>query len=269
MKFICPKCSGELVVTDGGAVCPMRHSFDRSREGYYNLLLANAGGTHGDNREMLDARRRFLDTGAYQPLADLLKSIVLERLSDGGSLLDIGCGEGYYTAQISKALEAAGKSCALHGFDVSKEAVRLSAKRVKGATFAVASAYRMPIADGSFDMALNVFSPLAKEETVRILRHGGYFLMAIPDENHLFGLKSAIYKNPYKNQLQPTDIDGLRLLETRRISYTLTLEGADVAALFKMTPYAYRTSCEDRARILALSSLTTEVAFVVFLYEKI
>ena len=79
MKFVCPKCMRPLVVGERGvATCSGGHSFDRARDGYYNLLLSNAGGTHGDNREMLEARRRFLDTGAYKPLADKLSD------EDGG-----------------------------------------------------------------------------------------------------------------------------------------------------------------------------------------
>ena len=69
MKFTCPKCKGALAVEPlGRAVCPLSHSYDRSREGYYNLLLSNVGGVHGDNREMMTARRAFLDTGAYLSL---------------------------------------------------------------------------------------------------------------------------------------------------------------------------------------------------------
>ena len=102
MKFVCPKCMRPLTVGERGvATCSGGHTFDRAREGYYNLLLSNAGGTHGDNREMLEARRRFLDTGAYKPLADKLSKLVLSDFDDGGSLLDIGCGEGYYTSAVS------------------------------------------------------------------------------------------------------------------------------------------------------------------------
>ena len=270
MKFVCPKCMRPLVVGERGvAACGSGHTFDRARDGYYNLLLSNAGGTHGDNREMLEARRRFLDTGAYLPLANKVAELVLLDFPERGALLDIGCGEGYYTSIVSARLREAGKCPDVHGFDISKDGVRLTAKRDKSFSLAVASAYKMPIADESFDVAMNVFSPLALEETVRILRHGGRFVMAIPDVNHLFGLKSALYATPYKNKPESPELKGLELIATERVHYTLKLRSAEeINALFMMTPYAYRTPPESRARLLSMSALETEVEFVVFVYQK-
>ncbi len=270
MKFICPKCMRPLAIGERGtAVCPSGHSFDRAREGYYNLLLANAGGVHGDNREMLEARRRFLDTGAYKPLADKLSELILNDFAEGEALLDIGCGEGYYTAAVSACLNEAGKRPSVYGFDISKDGVKMTAKRDKSLSLAVASAYKMPFADESFDVAMNLFSPLALDETVRILRHGGRFIMAIPDVNHLFSLKAALYETPYKNKPESPELQGLELVLTERVQYTLDLKTTEqISSLFMMTPYAYRTPPESRARLLAMDKLETEVEFVVFVYKK-
>ena len=270
MTFVCPKCMRPLTVDERGvAACGGGHTFDRARDGYYNLLLSNTGGTHGDNREMLEARRRFLDTGAYLPLANKVAQLISLDFPEGGALLDIGCGEGYYTSIVSAKLREAGKCPDVHGFDISKDGVRLTAKRDKSFSLAVASAYKMPIADESFDVAMNVFSPLALEETLRILRHGGRFVMAIPDVNHLFGLKSALYATPYKNKPESPELEGLDLIATERVHYTLKLRSAEeINALFMMTPYAYRTPPESRARLLSMLSLETEVEFVVFVYQK-
>ena len=271
MKFTCPKCNKPLAINEfGAAVCPDRHTYDRSREGYYNLLLTSTGGTHGDNREMVEARRRFLATGAYLPLANAVSSLVMEHTADGACVLDIGCGEGYYTDIIDSRCRTGGKRVDVFGFDISKDAVRLAAKKNKNLSLAVASAYKIPVADGSFDVAVNVFSPLALTETVRALRLGGVFIMAIPDENHLFGLKSAIYKTPYKNEVKSPELEGLELISTEHVAYTLDLDdSARIADLFMMTPYAYRTPREDRERMLSLDSLSTEVEFIVFVYRKI
>jgi len=266
MRFICPVCSAPLTEGERGCTCPSRHSFDKSREGYYNLLLST-GGTHGDNREMIAARRDFLNTGAYLPLAERIAQLAREHVCSGGVLLDIGCGEGYYTSRIMDAL---GADAAVIGFDISKDAVRLAAKRCKGATLAVASAYRMPIQDGAIDAATNLFSPLATEEISRVLRHGGRFIMAIPDENHLFGLKRALYRTPYKNEVKDSALDGFRLLSEEHISYKLTLDSREkIKSLFMMTPYAYRTPKEDRERVLSMDYLECEAAFVIFVYERI
>lgn len=269
MNFICPKCRAALFATESGAArCENGHSYDKGREGYYNLLLGSGGGTHGDNKEMVLARRDFLRTGAYLTLAERVAAIARER-TQGGVLLDIGCGEGYYTEIIAGALKTSDFSVAVCGFDISKDAVRRAAKRLDDGEFAVASAYKMPIADSSIDTAVNMFSPLALDETRRILRTGGTFIMAIPGRRHLFGLKSALYDEPYENEVQDSHLDGFVLLKEERLSYEIELSSKEeIASLFMMTPYAYRTKREDRERIFTLDSLKTEVEFVVFTYKK-
>ena len=271
MKVVCPKCYGKLNIKENGnAVCEKGHSYDRSRFGYYNLLLTSTGGTHGDNREMIEARRAFLDTDAYSPLADKLSMLASEYITDGGTLLDIGCGEGYYTERITSGISSCGKSAEVIGFDISKDAARYSARRCKGATVAVASAYKMPVADSSIDLAVNVFSPLAKEETQRVLRRGGKFIMAIPDKRHLFGLKSALYKTPYENEVADTALEGFSLIREEKVAYTLTLSDKKaINDLFMMTPYAYRTPKAARDALSERDALTTEIEFIIFVYEKI
>ena len=271
MNFVCPKCMAPLsVLPDGRASCPSGHSYDRSREGYYNLLLGSGRNTHGDNREMVDARRAFLNTGAYLPLAKRVADAVIERMTHGGVLLDVGCGEGYYTNIVESRLRESERDGEVMGFDISKDAVRLAAKLNKNLSLAVASAYSIPVADAACDVVTSLFSPLAREEIHRILRTGGSFIMAIPGENHLFGLKSAIYSTPYKNEIQDSSIPGFKLISEERISYNLTLHTQEeVRSLFMMTPYAYRTGREERERLFLLTHLETEVDFVLFVYEKI
>ena len=267
MNFVCPKCHGALTVCDGVAKCQSGHSYDRAKAGYFNLLLSSSGGTHGDNREMIEARRAFLDTGAYFPLAKRVSELVVKHLL-GNCVLDIGCGEGYYTDIIAKAISD--KQASVSAFDISKDAVKYAARRNKGIELAVASAYKMPVADGSVDLAVNMFSPLATDEISRVLRKDGIFILAVPGEEHLFGLKSAAYKTPYKNELADPQINGFELIQTERISYELDLKSReDVSSLFMMTPYAYRTPPEDKKRVLSLGSLKTSADFVVFAYKKL
>ena len=269
MKFICPKCSLPLSVSENGsAVCKNSHSFDRSKEGYYNLLLSNTK-NHGDNRDMVLARRNFLDTGAYLPLAKRISELVCENFKSNSVILDAGCGEGYYTDIIERALTDSGIDAQIIGFDISKDAVRVAAKKNRRLSLAVASAYHMPFADGTFDGVVNLFSPLALSETVRVIKPHGKFIMAIPAEEHLYGLKSVVYDTPYKNEVADFELEGLQLKSSERISYTLNLTSKqDIESLFMMTPYAYRTRKEDRERVYALDSLETQADFIVLVYEK-
>ncbi len=271
MDFVCPICRGELAVDENLTKrCARGHSFDRSRAGYYNLLVGAGAGTHGDNHEMLGARRAFLGTGHYAPLAERIASTVLALTPAGGTVLDNGAGEGYYTSIIENALyERDGKSSVL-AFDISKDAARYVARANARVSVAVASSYSMPVRDGSVDTAVTVFSPLAVDELYRVLKPRGRLILVFPDEMHLFGLKSAIYETPYKNAPQDTHLDGFKLLSDEPLSYDITLESSEeIRSLFMMTPYAYRTPPRARERILGMDRLVTSVNFRIVSYEKI
>ena len=270
MRFVCPKCGGKLNILDTRCACEAGHSYDRARGGYYNLLLGNGGGVHGDNKEMVLARRAFLGEGYYAPLAGWLGGLALEFTPAEGCLLDAGAGEGYYTDLIERTLyEHNGKSdvCA---FDISKDAVREISKKNTRISLVVAGSYHMPIADGEFDTVINTFSPLALEETRRVLKSGGHFIMAIPGEMHLFDLKSVIYDTPYKNEVQDTALPGFELIMDEPLCYKFFLDTKEkIHSLFMMTPYAYRTRPGDRAKVEALSSLECTADFRVFVYKKL
>jgi 23S rRNA (guanine745-N1)-methyltransferase len=269
MRFTCPICSGALEERAGVAVCDKQHSYDKSKYGYYNLLVGNAGGVHGDNKEMVLARRAFLDMGYYEPLRDAVSALVLEHTARCGAVLDAGCGEGYYTSRIESAFAARdGESCVC-AFDISKDAVRAMKKRCPSVEGAVCGSYPIPAADGTFDTVVNMFSPNAKEEFFRVLKSGGTYLMVIPAAEHLFELKSVVYDTPYKNEVEDTRLDGFTLLSSTPLTYKASLtSGEAISSLFYMTPYAYRTRPSDRERIRALTSLEVTLDFLILVYSK-
>lgn len=271
MLFVCPKCKEKLNITEShSAVCKNGHSYDRSKKGYYNLFLTNKGGTHGDNKMMVEARRAFLDGDFYKPLAIAVSDLVKSYAPRCANILDIGCGEGYYTDYIEKAMTARDGESRVYGFDISKDAVARALRRNPRMNISVAGAYDMPIADMSTDVAVNLFAPLATSEIHRALKPDGYFIMAIPGVEHLFGLKEILYENPYKNKVDEPTIDGFELVSASPVSYKLTLESNDdIVNLFRMTPYAYRTPPDACRRIEELTKLETSVDFITFVYKKI
>lgn len=270
MDFACPKCKGELVLDGNSKKCKNNHSFDRAKAGYYNLLLGVGGGVHGDNAEMVEARRDFLSRGYYEPLAQKLSALVTELTPVFGCVLDAGCGEGYYTDRVESKLRERDSRSNVLAFDISRDAVKHAARRNRALSLAVATSYDMPLSDGSVDTVFNAFSPLALSEVRRVLHTGGRFVMVYPGRDHLFGLKSLIYKTPYKNEPADTSIEGFKLLSHEVLAYRIELDTRDaIRSLFMMTPYAYRTSSKDRERVLALSEVSTEVEFIIDSYEKI
>lgn len=267
--YICPKCKAPLTFAERAAKCEAGHSYDRAKEGYFNLLLTSVGGTHGDNKEMIEARRTFLDAGYYAPLSDALNALVLRVLPKGGRVLDGGAGEGYYTARLAAALSAEERESEIYSFDISKDAVRRLAKRRGDLHPTVAGVYDMPVASESVDLLLNFFAPFAREESLRVLKSGGYLCMAVPEREHLFGLKEKVYENPYYNEVSEEIPEGFSLVESVEIKKEIEILSAEhIRSLFAMTPYAYRTGKEGRDAVYALDSLKTPIHFRLFLYQK-
>ena len=113
------------------------------------------------------------------------------------------------------------------GTDISKFALRTAARRERGAEFAVASSYRLPLADGSVDVLLNCFSPLALEEFRRVLRPGGIFLYVVPGAEHLWEMKEILYERPYPNEEKETPYEGFRYREIVPADGTIDIESRE------------------------------------------
>ena len=266
--FSCPVCHSPLLREERRYVCAHGHSFDIAKQGYVNLLRSQNAGAHGDNAFMIEARKRFLSKGYYAPLAHALATKILSYAKQDTVLLDVGCGEGYYTTHAHTALE--GKNSKIYAFDISKDALKATAKRRLDASLFVASAYEVPVLNGSVDMATLLFSPFCREELLRVLAPDGILVMAYPGVEHLWGLKQALYDTPYKNRPEDTEIEGFVLLEEEKIAKEIFLpDNETVMELFAMTPYYYKTGEKDKAKLALLSSLTTKIEFHLCVYKKI
>ena len=144
--LLCPICRRPLDQASDPAVatCESGHCFNRAKEGYLNLLHSSKkGDSMGDPKAAARSRRDFLNKGYYAPLRDALvaavRSLAAERPDDLLPLLDICCGEGYYTSALG---QVAGVDA--YGFDLSKEMVRLAAKR-GNASYFVANMKSVPV----------------------------------------------------------------------------------------------------------------------------
>ena len=272
--FVCPVCGGRLTDAGGAVRCPAGHSFDRAKEGYVNLLLVSRMHSKipGDSKEMVAARNRFLNGGGYAPFdAELARLCAELARKKGGVLhiLDAGCGEGYYDGAICAELERQGLPFRLAGFDISKAAVRLAAKRkLPNAAFAVASSFAAPVESGWADVVLNIFSPFAGEEFRRCLAPGGRLIYAVPTAEHLMGLKDVLYDEPYENPCQQVDYPGFSPAEETRVEDRITVEGQAIGDLFAMTPYYWKTPAEGSARLARLERLETPIGFRFLLYDR-
>jgi len=120
------------------------------------------------------------------------------------------------------------------------------------------------VADASFDYAVHLFAPFNEKEFARILKPGGRLYTVIPGREHLFGLKQAVYDTPYYNDEKLPETQELTLVETRKINSTITLTSQeDIEAVFRMTPYYFHTSAQDKEKLAVLSTLETPISFVI------
>ena len=164
--LLCPVCHEPLVDNERGAACAGGHRFDRAREGYLYLLRSSkSGDSMGDPKSQARSRRDFLNRGYYAPLRDAMVELVRKQVSGRAAstsgpmtLLDICCGEGYYTSAMGTV-----PGVDAYGFDLGKEMVRLAAKR-GDATYFVANMKDIPVADGAFDMVTELFAPFNERE---------------------------------------------------------------------------------------------------------
>ncbi len=264
--FICPVCKGQLTRLHSSYRCEINHTFDIAKEGYVNLLMSQKSSLkrHGDDKLMVRARRDFLAKDFYKPLCDELCKCIGEQLCCGATVVDVGCGEGYYTKAVSDSTDFN-----IYGVDVSKEALKFAAKNIRNGEFCVASAFDLPFGDKSVDCVLNVFAPSAYGEFHRVLRDDGLLIKAVPLEEHLWELKCALYNEPYKNKPEKRDDELFELVFSQELKYKISLtDQNDIANLFKMTPYYYKTGREDAQRLMLLASLETTVHFGLEIYKK-
>ena len=265
MELICPICGSVLEKQPRQYVCGNRHSFDIARQGYVNLLPVQQkhSTAPGDTREQVLSRRAFLEAGYYAPIAQALTAAG-RKYSVSGEILDIGCGEGWYSAQLAEALEAN-----LTGLDISKEAVRCAAAKYKGKLWLTATAAHIPVADGGADLLTSLFAITLPEEFRRVLKKDGLYFQVLAAQDHLLGLKSVIYDElKFKEKDSVPELPGFTRLESIPIRFSFTVEGQQVRNLFSMTPHVFRIGKAGAARLEATEALTDTASCVLNVFRR-
>ena len=271
-KLICPICSSPLSRIDNSLKCENKHSFDLSSSGYINLLKPGKknNAKAGDSKEMIKARTDFFECGAYEKIAQKICTIV-DELSPVKIIIDAGCGEGYYTKYIAKG----DPYRYVYGIDMSKfgcEHGAKSAKRHKidNLIYCVGSIYELPFENDSSDIIINMFAPVAHQEFLRVLKTGGYLVVASAGIDHLDGLKSVLYDKVYKNEEKFLDFDGFELIKRENLKYAAKISGNQaIQNLFTMTPYFHRTSLEDKQKLESIQEITTTIEVNFLIYKKL
>lgn len=269
-------CGTELSIRATDALCPNRHAFDRARSGYLNLLLSNKKQSKepGDSVAMLQSRRAFLEGGFYDQMAEAATAAVAEILAGRreSHVADLGCGEGFFTARLKRALAALESPApTIYGVDVSRPGIKMATACDRDITWIVASLHRSPFLPQSLDVALSVFAPIDAADARRILRDDGALVTVTPGPDHLDALRIIIYSSVKPHPQTPAAMAGDTLFDlttSTRVRYPIVLESAaDITNLLAMTPYAWHINRDAKAHIATLTRLELTVDAYVSVFR--
>jgi 23S rRNA (guanine745-N1)-methyltransferase len=275
MQLSCPVCKSPLIPQGRNLSCENNHSFDAARQGYWNLLLAHKKRSKdpGDNSEMVQARRQFLDQGHYAPLATAVGKMALSALEQTRSpnILDMGCGEGYYTQKLLQVLQANAKQPTLIGLDISKHAVKAACSRSKSIEWLVASGANIPVPDNSLDVLTVLFSRLMPDAFAKPLKQDGLLLLAWTGEQHLIELRELIY-----DEVRPSGYDPVKQLESAfelqsitEVNYGFALhDNPSIQTLLGMTPHSQRMAQAKREQFAQLEQLNLTLDVKLGLFRR-
>ncbi|RKG33639.1 methyltransferase domain-containing protein [Acinetobacter guerrae] len=263
--LMCPVCRQALNLVQRTWRCEQGHSYDLAKQGYVNLHVVQHkhSKTPGDTPESVLARRSFLSNGFYQPLRDAVVAQLQQYQLD--TLLDIGCGEGYYTSAMQQQVQ----QCI--GLDIAKTAVQRAAKLNPQVTWVVGTGATLPVLDQSIDICTSLFSPIPKDEILRVLKSKGYLLVVTPALEHLYALREALFDEvkphqPHKfvEQLQ----SDFELVLEQHIESSFSLEQDQLKNLIAMTPYAYKAKPEKRQQLEQQTQFKLTAHFQIYLFQK-
>ena len=266
MNLLCPICGEQLNQRERQYVCPQNHSFDVARQGYVNLLTVQQKHSlnPGDTREQVLSRREFLEAGYYAPIAQTLMDTA-RSLGITGQLLDVGCGEGYYSSRLADAL-----GCPLTGLDISKEAVRCAAAKYKGKQWLCATAAHIPVEDESVALLTSLFALTLPEEFHRVLKQDGWYFQVLAAEDHLLGLKTIIYDQlHHKEKDTVPELPGFERIASIPIRFSFTVEGEQIQNLFSMTPHVFRIGKEGAKRLAETNYLSDTASCMLNVFRRV
>ena len=264
-NYLCPLCQQALLLTDKSYCCANNHSFDQAKQGYVNLLPVQFKHSKapGDNKNMVLARRAFLDKGFYQPLVDRMFTLYQQYGQLDAPLLDAGCGEGFYSHQHKTS------SNQVYGVDIAKETIKIAAKRYQNCHFSVGTLSKLSFADNYFAWLTSVYAPILEDEFTRVLSQGGYLLTVTPAQQHLYELKQLIYRNANEHDVTKTAINELTLITEERLTYSMDFDHSDdVLNLLAMTPFAFKASTALIEQLKSAEQFSCQADFILRLYQK-
>ena len=261
--FACPICQENLTLVESSLKCNNRHSFDLAKFGYVNLAPQIKQSANYD-KENFQNRQQILEAGFYQAILEAISDL-LSNSKNAKTILDIGCGEGFY----SRKLQERHPDKTFYAFDISKDSVQIASKSEPNwaVNWFVGDLARLPIKDASMDILLDIFSPANYGEFRRVLSKDGILIKVIPTKNHLKEIRQKVQdqltNKGYSNQdIKEHFQEHFTILSSQTASLTKTITAEQLQALLSMTPLLFHI---DQSKIdwSQLTEITIEAEILV------
>ena len=261
--FACPICQEKLTLVESSLKCNNRHSFDLAKFGYVNLAPQIKQSANYD-KENFQNRQQILEAGFYQAILEVVSDL-LSNSKNAKTILDIGCGEGFY----SRKLQERHPDKTFYAFDISKASVQIASKSEPNwaVNWFVGDLARLPIKDASMDILLDIFSPANYGEFRRVLSKDGILIKVIPTENHLKEIRQKVQDQLTNKDYSNQDIknhfqEHFTILSNQTASLTKTITTDQLQALLSMTPLLFHI---DQSKIdwSQLTEITIEAEILV------
>ncbi|MDG7977454.1 methyltransferase domain-containing protein [Streptococcus pneumoniae] len=261
--FACPICQENLTLLETNFKCCNRHSFDLAKFGYVNLAPQIKQSANYD-KENFQNRQQILEAGFYQAILDAVSDLLASSKTTT-TILDIGCGEGFY----SRKLQESHSEKTFYAFDISKDSVQIAAKSEPNwaVNWFVGDLARLPIKDANIDILLDIFSPANYGEFRRVLSKDGILIKVIPTENHLKEIRQRVQDQLTNKEYSNQDIkehfqEHFTILSSQTASLTKTITAEQLQVLLNMTPLLFHV---DQSKIdwSQLTEITIEAEILV------
>ena len=261
--FACPICQENLTLVESSLKCENRHSFDLAKFGYVNLVPQIKQSANYD-KENFQNRQQILEAGFYQAILDAISDLIASSKT-AKTILDIGCGEGFY----SRKLQEVHPDKTFYAFDISKDSVQIAAKSEPNwaVNWFVGDLARLPIKDTSMDILLDIFSPANYGEFRRVLSKNGILIKVIPTENHLKEIRQIVQDQLTKKDYSNQDIkehfqEHFSIQSSQIASLTKPITAEQRQALLSMTPLLFHVN-QSKIDWSQLSEITIEAEILV------
>ncbi len=261
--FACPICQENLTLVESSLKCNNRHSFDLAKFGYVNLAPQIKQSANYDKKNFQN-RQQILEAGFYQAILEVVSDL-LSNSKNAKTILDIGCGEGFY----SRKLQERHPDKTFYAFDISKDSVQIAAKSEPNwaVNWFVGDLARLPIKDASMDILLDIFSPANYGEFRRVLSKDGILIKVIPTKNHLKEIRQKVQDQLTNKDYSNQDIknhfqNNFTILSSKTTSLTKPITAEQLQALLSMTPLLFHI---DQSKIdwSQLTEITIEAEILV------